>query len=98
MPWDLVASVVKPERLAMIRYSYLILLPLAPGLASLGLASATRCTTSEAQTLSRWHTGCVDADLHQADAPADRRWEGRCQLREEDPWNPICTRAMHASP
>jgi hypothetical protein len=48
--------------------------------------------------LSRWHTGCADADRHQADAPADRRWEGRCRSREKDPWDQSFTREMHASP
>jgi hypothetical protein len=55
----------------MVRYIYLILLPLAPGFASPGLVSATRCTTCEEQTLCHWHSVCVGADLHRADAPED---------------------------
>jgi hypothetical protein len=82
----------------MTRYIYWILLPLGLACASPIPASATRCTISEAHTRYRWHTGCADADLHHADAPADRRWEGRCRSREKDPWNPIFTREMNASP
>jgi hypothetical protein len=54
----------------MTRYIYLILLPLGLACASSLPARATRCTISEAHTRYRWHTGCADADLHQADAPA----------------------------
>jgi hypothetical protein len=82
----------------MTRYIYWILLPLGLACASPIPASATRCTISEAHTRHRWHTGCADADLHHADAPADRRWEGRGRSREKDPWNPIFTREMNASP
>jgi hypothetical protein len=82
----------------MTRYIYSILLPLGLACASPISASATRCAISEAHTRCRWHTGCADADLHQADAPADRRWEGRCRSRAKDPWNQIFTREMNASP
>jgi hypothetical protein len=82
----------------MTRYVYLRLLSLAPACTSPIMASATRCTTPEAHTRYRWHTGCADADLHQADAPADHQWEGRCRSREKDLWNQICTREMNASP
>jgi hypothetical protein len=81
----------------MTRYIYSILLPLALACANPILASATRCIISEAHTQYCWHTSCADADLHQADAPADRRWEGRRRSREQDPWSQIRTREMHVS-
>jgi hypothetical protein len=48
---------------------YVIWLPLALACTSPNPARTTRCTTAEAHTRSRRHTGCADADPRQADAP-----------------------------
>jgi len=72
----------------MTRYIYLILLPLPLGFASPTLASATRCTTCEEQTLYRWHTVCADADLHRADAPEDPAEGGPLSGTRERPVEP----------
>jgi len=65
-----ITAVEVQGRLAMIRYRDLILLPLALGCASPGLASATRCTTDKAQTCTgRMH-------------PKSRPWEGRGRAYE----------------
>ena len=67
---------------------FLILLPLWLACASPLPASTTRCTISKAHIRYRGHIG---------GAEADRR--GRAAVgHERDLWNPICTRAMNASP